>query len=372
METKTPRGRQAAVARVAVILAAVVLVSLGHYLTSPRHFLLHNVYQRLYYIPILLSASWFGLFGGVLVASLCAAAYVPHILLHWAHSEAYQANQLLELGLFGVVALVAGVLSDRERSLRKEAEATAEERDRALRDLEATVESLRQADRLATLGTLTAGMAHEVRNPLGAIGGALEILRADFAPDHPRREFMEILEREFSRLNVITGKYLDFARPQSFEPRPLNLDAAVQSAVQLVRHSAERAGVRIETKAAPELPSAFADAVQLHQALVNLVLNGIQAMPEGGLLEIATESVPSGVRISVRDHGTGLPEGPVERIFEPFFSTRPGGTGLGLAMSRRIAVAHGGNLIAENAEGEGAVFRLTLPRATPRPGLRRG
>src|SRR5262245_27702256 len=206
-------------------------------------------------------------------------------------------------------------------------------------------------------------MAHEVRNPLGAIGGALEILRADFAPVHPRREFMEILESEFSRLNVITSKYLDFARPQPFEPHPLNLDAAVQSAVQLVRHSADRAGVRIETRASPGLPQAEADAVQLHQALVNLVLNGIQAMPAGGLLEIATESVPNGVRISVRDHGTGLPEGPVERIFEPFFSARPGGTALGLAMSRRIAVAHGGSLSAENAEGEGAVFRLTLPRA---------
>lgn len=349
--------------RIAVLLAAIAAITLGHYLTPLEHYLLHNIYQRLYYIPVLLACSWFGLRGGLAAAVLCSLAYAPHILLHWAHSQAYQANQVLELGMFGVVAIVAGVLSDRERALRESAEGNAAARDRALRELESTVDSLRQADRLAALGTLAAGMAHEIKNPLGSIGGAAEILAQDYPPDHPRREFLDILREEIRRLTAITGKYLNFARPQPPDLRPVDINATLKASVELVAKSAAGASVGFETRLEPSLPPALADPVQIHQALVNLLLNGIQAMPQGGALELETSSVPRGIEIRVRDHGPGLPEDEVERLFEPFFTTRPGGTGLGLAMSRRIAEAHGGALEAGNAPGGGAIFRLLLPRA---------
>jgi two-component system, NtrC family, sensor histidine kinase HydH len=350
--------------RVGILIAWIAGVSLAHYLTPPEHFLLHNVYQRLYYIPILLAAAWFGLRGSLSAAIVCAASYAPHIVLHWAHIAAYQANQGLELAMFGAVAVVAGVLSDRERKLRHQAEATAAERDRALKDLEATVETLRQADRLATLGTLTAGIAHEIRNPLGSIGGAVEILEGDYAQSHPHREFVEIIRREIGRLNVIAGKYLDFARPQPPALRAVDLGAAVESAVGLVRRTAGRSSVEIRTRAVAGAPRAHADPVQVHQVLVNLVLNGIQSMPSGGVVEVAVRPLDAAwMEVSVRDHGAGLPDGPVERLFEPFFTTKPGGTGLGLAMSRGIAEAHGGRLLAEDALGGGAVFRLILPTA---------
>jgi len=262
-----------------------------------------------------------------------------------------------------VIALVAGILSDRERAQRREAERTAAERDRALRDLEGSVESLRRADRLASLGTLTAGMAHEIKNPLGAIAGAVEILEADFPQGHPRREFVEILRREIQRLTAIAGKYLDYARPQPPEPRAVDVNRAVGAAVELVERSAGRASIRIDSRLAADLPPAHADPVLVHQALVNLLLNGIQAMPRGGTLEVETVAVPQGVQIAVRDHGDGLPQGSVDRLFEPFFTTKPGGTGLGLPVARRIAVSHGGDLCAEDAEGGGARFRLILPAA---------
>jgi two-component system sensor histidine kinase HydH len=355
-------------ARTIGIAVAIGAVSIAHYVTDPQHILLHNIYQRLYYIPILLACAWFGLRGGLVVAAACAALYAPHIILHWSHRQAYQANQVIELAMFGVIALVAGMLSDRERALRREAEANAAERDRALKDLEGTVETLRRADRLASLGTLTAGMAHEIRNPLGAIGGALEILEDDFPEDHPRREFVEILRRELGRLNVITGKYLDHARPREPERADLDVNEAVRSAVDLVEKSAGRVSVRIDSRLGSDLPPALADAGQVHQALVNLLLNGIQAMPRGGVLEVVTATDPTGLQIAVRDHGEGLPPGPVEQLFEPFYTTRPGGTGLGLAMARRIAASHGGDLRAENAEGGGAVFRLSLPAGGGRTG----
>ncbi len=350
-------------ARWAVLAGLIVAISLGHYLTNPDHFLLHNIYQRLYYIPVLLACAWYGLAGGLAVAAVCAACYAPHILLHWKRSQAYQANQIIELGMFGVVAFVAGALSDRERRLRLEAEAIATERDRALTDLKATVDGVRRADRLAALGTLTAGMAHEIRNPLGAIGGAAEILERDYPEGHPRREFLDILRREIARLNAIVGKYLDYARPLAPELRPVDLNAAVRAALDLVGKSAVGASIVWDARLAEELSGVRADSGQIHQVLVNLLLNAVQAMPEGGTVEIATQVEAGRAVVEVRDHGVGLPDVPVERLFEPFFTTKAAGTGLGLHVCRRIAQSHGGRLDAVNAPGGGAAFRLVLPAA---------
>jgi signal transduction histidine kinase len=304
----------------------------------------------------------------LLTAGVIAVLYLPHILLHWGHEPIYQANQFLELALLGLVGLVGGILSDRERSLRREAEEVAAERDRALEDLRESVETLRKADRLSTLGTLAAGMAHEIRNPLGAMGGALEILESDYPADHPHREFVEILRQEIDRLGRVAGKYLDFARPPSPDSRPVDVNAVVRSAVELLERSATRAGVRFASRLQQDIRPAMADPVQLRQALVNLLLNGIQSMSAGGELEVTTRGQHRQVEIEVRDHGEGLPDVALERLFEPFYSTRAGGTGLGLAVTRQIAVSHGGRLTAEPAEGGGARFRLLLPEVLPEDG----
>lgn len=326
-----------------MLAAAIAAISVAHYVTPVEHFLLHNVWQRAYYIPVLLACAWFGLKGGLVAAVASAATYAPHILLHWGHSQAYQANQVLELGMFGVVAVVAGALSDRERRTR---------------------DDLLRADRLAALGTLAAGMAHEIKNPLGAIAGAAEILEQDFPKGHPRREFLDILREEIARLTTIAGKYLGYARSPEPLVAPLDLNGAVDTAVALVTKSASGRSVTIESALDRSIPKALADAGQIHQALVNLVLNGIEAMPAGGVLRLESGARGGDVEVRVVDSGPGIPRGDEERIFEPFYTTRPGGTGLGLAMSRRIAVAHRGALTAENAPGGGAIFRLRLPGAS--------
>lgn len=352
--------------RPSAIVIGIAAVAVAHYLTSADHYVLHNVYQRLYYVPILLAAIWYGVRGGLLAAAGCSLSYVPHILFQWQSHHAYQVSQIVELAMFVVIGVLAGMLADRERALRRQAEYVAQERDQALRDLEGTVETLRRADRLATLGTLAASMAHEIRNPLAALAGAVEIIAKDYPTDHPRREFVDILHREVGRLNATVSKYLDYARPQAPELRPLDVNEAARAAIDLIRKSAQRSGVSIETALAEDAPWALADPVLLHQALVNLLVNGIQAMPSGGMLHVATGSNSRGrVELTVRDHGAGLAPGAPERIFEPFYTTRPGGTGLGLAISRQIAAAHDGELTAANAEGGGAVFRLML---RPAPG----
>lgn len=349
--------------RIGICVLLILVVSIAHYLTPPSHFFWHNVFQRLYYIPLLLAAAWFGLRGGLVTAIACAIFYSPHILLHWTHSHPYQVSQVMELAMMFLLGGMAGVLADRERNHRRQAESMAAERDAALVNLRDTVDSLRRADRLATLGTLAAGMAHELRNPLAAMTGALEILEQELPAEGAHCEFVSILQAEVLRLNRVAGKYIDFARPQEPDLRPLDVHECIKSAVELLRRNAARAGVEMQRSSLADLPQALADPVQVHQALVNLLLNGIQAMPSGGILEIDTESGPAGISVTVRDHGTGLPSGPIERIFEPFFSTKEGGTGLGLAVARQIAKAHGGTLTAAAAPGGGTIFCLKLPSA---------
>jgi two-component system sensor histidine kinase HydH len=349
--------------RIAVCAFLLIVVSVAHYLISPTHFFWHNVFQRLYYIPLLLAAAWFGLRGGLLAALVCAALYSPHIFLHWAHTQAYQISQAMELAMMFLLGAMAGVLSDRERIHRRRAEDLAIERDEALVNLRDTIDSLRRADRLATLGTLAAGMAHELRNPLAAMTGAVEILENELPDQGTSAEFVSILRQEVERLNKVSGKYIDFARPQEPDLRTLDINECIQSAVELLLRSAAKARVEIRFIPAAGIPPALADSVQVHQALVNLLLNGVQSMPQGGVLEVSVKADKAGVCILVRDHGPGLPPGPAERIFEPFFSTKEGGTGLGLAVTRQIASAHGGRLTADGAPGGGAIFCLQLPAA---------
>jgi len=347
-----PQSEPRAPWRIAVLVVAIAAITLAHYVTPIAHWLLHNLYQRAYYVPVLLACAWFGLRGGLLAAIVCALAYAPHIVLHWRHSQAYQASQVLELAMFGVVAVVAGALSDRERRLRREAERAADD--------------LRRADRLAAMGTLAAGMAHEIKNPLGAIAGAAEILEQDYPAGHPRREFLDILREEIARLSAITGKYLGFARPSDPAFAPLDVNRAVEHAVDLVGRTASARAVRVERRLAPDLPPAVADADQIHQTLVNLLLNAVHALDGAGVVEVGTALVDRGIAVRVRDHGPGVPPGDEQRIFEPFYTTRRGGTGLGLAVSRGIATAHGGSLTAANAPGGGLEVTLILPVAPER------
>jgi signal transduction histidine kinase len=342
---------------VALGIAAVTVL---HLTTAPSSFVLHNLYQRLYYVPLLLAATWFGLRGGLLAAIACIAGYTPHIFIHWAHSPEYQTSQIVELAMFVVIATLGGALADRERRLRTQAEALAHERDAALRELEQTLETLRRTDRLATLGVLAATMAHEIKNPLGALAGALEIIDQDFPAGHPRREFVDILGREISRLNAVAGSYLAFGSSQPPRLLPLDANRAATQAVDLIRKMAARGGVHFELQLDPALPHAIADAAQVQQVLVNVLVNAVQAMPSGGTVAVATRRVDGAVEVSVRDHGAGLPAVGTERLFEPFFTTKQGGSGLGLAVSRQIVAAHGGRFEAANADGGGAVFRFTL------------
>jgi signal transduction histidine kinase len=350
----------------AALVAAVLAISICHYLTPAAHFQFHVVYQRLYYLPILFGAFGYGLAGGMAVAVVTALLYLPHIVLHWRHEPLYRSNQLAEILMFLVVGAVAGVLSDRLRREREEHRRTSARLADAYERLQAGVERLRLLDRLSALGALTAGMAHEIKNPLASIQGSIEILESAVAPGDERREFVGILKKEIERLSRLVSDHLDVVRPGRPERGPQNLGTLAASVVELTRGEAERQGVRIALDVEPDLPPAMVDVSQIRQAVLNLVINAVQALPAGGKVGVAVRSRGERIRIVVEDDGPGLDDDTLRRAFEPFFTTKERGTGLGLSIAFVISDAHGGDLCAALRPGGGARFVLELPRGPGR------
>ncbi len=230
-------------------------------------------------------------------------------------------------------------------------------------------EQLRQADRLATAGQLAAGIAHELRNPLAAISGCVQLLQGEGEPAGRHQRLLDILLRETERLKLITGQFLDFARPRRMAPQPCLLVPLLEEVISLLEQSPGRhAETSITLQAPPDGDlTVLADPDQLKQIFWNLGLNALDAMPGGGRLIIRAEAeVGRGGDwglVEFADSGGGIPPESVDRVFDPFYTTKDRGTGLGLSIARKIAEGCGGSITVDNRPGEGATFRVAIPLA---------
>jgi len=346
------------------LLASIIVITLLHYNTSTQYLLLHEIYQRLYYIPIIYAAYSYGLRGGLAASLLSALIYLPHLAQHLGN-EVYAINQYAEMILFQVVGTVTGLLAGAERRERRRNEQTAAELRRAYDELRSTVDQLLLADRHASLGQMSAAIVHEVRNPLSAIRGAAEALEAVVPREHERAEFLEIIRREVERLNGLVTEFLQFARPRSPELLPTPPREIIEAVVKLAGKQAEKTRVQIAVNVADDLPEALMDAEQMKQVLLNLILNGIEAMPEGGMLTISASHRDHELMIAVLDTGKGIDATVRDKLFSPFVTTKARGTGLGLAIAHRLISQHGGRIVVEAAPAGGAEFQVWLPLRKP-------
>ncbi|MDQ3798521.1 MAG: ATP-binding protein [Acidobacteriota bacterium] len=357
----SPRRRLA----VSVIIAiSIVLVTALHFLTPVDQVLWHEIYQRLYYIPIISAALLFGLRGGLAASIFTTVVYSPHIYLHWQHGHFdYSINQYAEIVIFNVVGGVMGTLGDRLKRARERAERNAAERQKAYEELQKTFEQLLQAEKLSSLGELSAGIVHEVRNPLASIKGAVEILEDELKPDSPRREFADLAKKEIARLDKLVGEFLRFARPGALSVEKNDLNKIVESVASLIENQAAAQRISVEKNLQKNLPEVSVDAEQIKQVLLNLAINSLQAMAHsngnGGALKFRTFEKENFCVIEVSDTGDGIDEKNLTKIFDPFFTTKEKGVGLGLSIAHKIIAQHEGKLLAENTP-QGAVFKLIL------------
>lgn len=242
-------------------------------------------------------------------------------------------------------------------------------RDRTLR--QAMEEDLRRSDRLALLGKLAAGLAHEIKNPLGGIKGAAQLIRAEAADDPSLLENTDIMIREVDRVNQLLDQLLDLARPAGLHMEPLNVHELLEHVLGLEVRSAAAAGVRIRRAFDPSLPAVLGDRSRLVQVFLNLVENALQARPACVTVTTRMETdffwrtgdsrAARFVSVDFQDDGSGIDEDDLPDIFSPFFTRKRGGTGLGLAICERTVKEHGGRLGVESRLGEGSLFKVSLP-----------
>jgi signal transduction histidine kinase len=359
--------------RLPIAASSILGISLLHYLTPLHLPMLHDVFQRLYYLPIILSGLWFGLRGGLTASLAVSILYVPHILFQWGIHPSLELEKYLEILLYNVVGGVTGLLAQREEARREELEKTAKGLEESYRKLHEqtdlllkTEEQLRRSERLSALGELSATLAHEIRNPLGSIKGTAEILKDSFTPGEKKYEFLVILLKEADRLNRFVEDFLGLARPIQVEQSRCDIMLELRELIAFIAAEAQSMGVLIRLEPA-EIPPIKGDREKLRQVFLNLLMNALQATGNGGEVVVSAvgplhtgDSQPF-VELSFADNGTGIDQEMLERIFQPFFTTKKGGTGLGLAITQKIVESHGGTIKVTSMKGAGTTFTVTLP-----------
>ena len=221
---------------------------------------------------------------------------------------------------------------------------------------------MRQTDRLAALGTLSAGLAHEIRNPLSAIKTFVQLLPRKLSNPAFFDKFQTTVPRELNRINDLIESLLELARPPKLEFRMISVSDCLSQVEDLYRDKLEAANITLEIREKDSVPELWADREHLVRALSNIVVNGSEAMPHGGELTVTAEELAGGVLLRFTDTGVGMDEATKDKIFNPFFTTKDTGTGLGLAMTHKIIQEHGGDIKVDSLVGKGTTFSLRFPR----------
>lgn len=234
-----------------------------------------------------------------------------------------------------------------------------------VRQVEESQRMLIQAEKMATVGRLTASIAHEINNPLQAVRNCLHLAGRTELPPERREEYLELAQQELERLMTTVQRMLDFYRPGVVAKKPADINELVRRVLKLMEREFNKRNVSVHTRLSSKLNLCPVVADQIQQVLLNLTLNGLEAMPDGGEITIETRQRKRGIEILVEDNGPGIPTEQAGRIFEPFISTKEKGTGLGLTVSYGIITAHGGALELITGRGKGACFRIFLPSGDP-------
>ncbi|HEX2711942.1 MAG TPA: ATP-binding protein [Candidatus Acidoferrales bacterium] len=331
---------------------------------------INSSYYPIYYLPVVTAAIYFGPWATLLWTGLASAAYCS-LLLPALEEYELTASGISELAIRILFFFLAGILVNRfvTENLRQmlRYQALAETLADTNRRLERAEAEARRSERLAALGQLSAGLAHEIRNPLGVIKGSAEMLDQNLQDAGPlAKELAGNISGEVNRMSALIARFMDFARPSQLEPHLQEIAPLVDRALKAVHDQYPGANVTVEREYASDLPKLLLDEALCEQVFINLGLNAYEAMAlEGGRLRVSIARAESEghrrVEVSVEDSGPGIPAELREEIFNPFVTTKRSGAGLGLSIVSKIVDDHGGSIRLTSKPGKGACFRISFP-----------
>jgi two-component system sensor histidine kinase HydH len=322
------------------IAALIISITLMHYLTHLDKAFQHIFFRELYIIPIILAGFWFGFKGGLSAALLVTALYLPFVLLPLSEFSAQTFGSLMEILLFNLVGGALGWLRDRDISHQKQ---------------------MRQVESLAAMGRAVSSIAHDIKSPLVAVGGLTRQVHRRMATDDPARSKLEVVMKQTARLEMLVKDMLAFARPLHLEKKPEDINEVAAEVLTVAAENARQRDILLQSRLAADLPRFAVDRHRLQQALLNLLVNAVEASPAGESVVLLTAARNNRVIIEIVDKGPGVPAAMAEEICKPFVSTKKEGTGLGLSIVKKVVEAHHGVFSFQTNGGQGMTFRISLP-----------
>jgi len=325
-------------------------------------------YYWLLLLPVISAGTSLGVLGTQIFIVLSGGAYLSFLAFIDSHRYVIELQEKRDIALRVILLAVAGnatnTLAEALRRQYAKTKAVADQLAEANRNLQQAEEAVRRSDRLAALGQLAAGLAHELRNPLGTIRASAEMLTGSVASENEvAREVAGFIAEEVDRTNSLVTRFLDFVRPLELRPAPADLAQVLDRSVAMVEREAAARAVTVYKNYSPDIPPFPLDAELMERVFYNLLANAAQATAPGGAVTVKTRPVDGNAEISVIDRGEGIDPKLIDSIFNPFFTTKPDGVGLGLAICSKIVDQHGGRIAVESQPGKGSVFRVYLPLA---------
>jgi signal transduction histidine kinase len=330
------------------IKAVVIALMIGgilsmHYLTLHDMRYHHALYRMLFYVPLALGSTWFGMKGAMYVCGSVSVLFLPHAIAQWQGFSFDDFNRLLEGVLYIIIAFILGIFVEKERKEHR---------------------ALLRTESLAAVGKTVSELAHDMKTPLMAIGGFARQVSRKLGKGDVNHKKLDIIIEETTRLESMVEEMLDFGKPMRLQLTDTNLNELVLDSIKVAKPLAKKAGVALKTDLATPLPALTLDVPRVKQMLLNLITNAVQASSEGEHVLVRTRPDNPGVVLEVVDAGRGIAEEHHESIFHPFFSTKKGGTGLGLGISKKIVDTHGGEISFHPNAEKGVTFTVRFPIST--------
>lgn len=324
-----------------------------------------------FFVPIIIAAANLNLRGTLITCSAALLLFISHLPTHMYLTDQERVEEFPEMFGFGIMFFMVGILVqafaeenrrqlDLKERLNEKLLENQEHLKNSLQRLHAAEESLRTKERLASLGEMSAGIAHEIRNPLGIISSSAQMLNHEVA-SADSRQLLDIIQEESTRLNGLITEFLTFGRQLEPQRLPCDLAAMVTRCLDSLQTAAAQKGVTLSFARRCDPCVVKVDADMIQQVLLNLVLNALDATPRGGRIDIDLIQQGGHIDIVVSDTGCGIPAENLGKIFDPFYTTKGHGTGLGLANSYKIMQSHAGDLQVSSRVGEGSIFTANLP-----------